>query len=121
MIYTSHYLDDFLVLGPPSSDKRSEVLYNSLQLCNRVGFPITPYKEGLLLHLSFPVILIDTEQQTLSLLPDKQVCLMILEWQGRKFCRKRELMSLIDKLQHANHGVRAGHTFLRCMINLAAS
>ena len=72
VIHGMHYLDDFLVLGPPHSEECSHALSNSLQLCERVGFPVAPHKrEGQSSRFSFLGILIDTEQLTLSLPPDK--------------------------------------------------
>ena len=68
-------------------------------------------------------ILIDFENDTLSLPADKCARLRsaISEWRDRKFCRKRELLSLIGQLQHACRVVRAGRTFLRRMNYLSST
>ena len=66
VVHAMHYLDDFLLLGPPNSAECGHALQNSLQLCNRLGFPIAPHKlEGPASQLSFLGILIDTDQDTL--------------------------------------------------------
>ena len=120
IVHAMHYLDDFLVLGPPNSPECSQALQRNLQLCDRVGFPIAAHKvEDPATRLAFLGILIDTERGTLSLPADKLTRLKteITRWRGRKFCKKRELLSLIGQLQHACRVVRAGRTFLRRMID----
>ena len=131
VVHAMHYLDDLLLLlllllllGPPNSAECGHALQNSLRLCNRLGFPIAPHKlEGPAPQLSFLGILIDTDRDTLSLPADKlsRLRAVIIEWCVRKFCRKRELLSLIGQLQHACRVVRAGRTFLRRMIDLSSS
>ena len=124
VVHAMHYLDDFLLLGPSNSSECSRALQESLRLCDRLGFPIAPHKlEGPASRLSFLGILIDSENDTLSLTADKCARLRsaISEWRGRKFCRKRELLSLIGQLQHACRVVRAGRTFLRRMIDLSST
>ena len=39
-----HYLDDFLVLGPASSEECGEALSTSMQLCQSLGVLIAPHK-----------------------------------------------------------------------------
>jgi len=81
--------------------------------CNHVGFLIAAHKvEGPATRLAFLGILIDTERGTLSLPADKLTRLKaeITRWRGRKFCKKRELLSLIGQSQHAFRVVRAGRT-----------
>ena len=91
VVHAMHYLDDFLLLGPPNSAECGHALQSSLQLCNRLGFPIAPHKlEGSASQLSFLGILIDTDRDTLSLPADKlsQLRSVIIEWRVHKFCRK---------------------------------
>ena len=124
VVHAMHYLDDFLVVGSPGSQECSRALQESLGLCNQLGFPIAPHKlEGPASRLSFLGILIDTENETLSLPADKysRFRATITEWRSRKFCKKRELLSLIGQLQHACRVVRAGRTFLRRMIDLSTT
>ena len=124
VVHAMHYLDDFLLLGPPNSAECGQALQGSLQLCDRLGFPIAPHKlEGPVSRLSFLGILIDTDRDTLSLPADKLARLrsVIVDWRERKFCRKRQLLSLIGQLQHACRAVRAGRTFLRRMIDLSTT
>ena len=44
---------------------------------------------------------------------------LIAQWQHKKACTKRELLSVIGQLQHACKVVRPGRTFLRRMIDLS--
>ena len=124
IVHAMHYLDDFLILGPPKSESCRRNLSISLELCERLGFPIASHKlEGPSSSLSFLGIQVDTVAGSLSLPPDKiaRLSALIKGWQGRKCCRKRELLSLIGQLQHACRVVRPGRTFLRRMIDLLSS
>jgi hypothetical protein len=92
-----HYLDDFLIIGPPNTCECSRALQESLRLCDRLDFPIAPHKlEGPASQLAFLGIVIDSEGDTLPLPADKcaRLRVKISEWRGRKFCRKRKLLSL---------------------------
>lgn len=42
-----------------------------------------------------------------------------MQWQHKKSCMRRELLSLIGQLQHTCKVVHPGRTFLRCMIDLS--
>ena len=117
-----HYLDDFLLLGSKDSHQCETALRAALRLCNELGFPIAEHKlEGPATVLPFLGILIDTDRGVLQL-PAEKLCRLkglIRTWQGKKSCKKRELLSLIGQLQHACRVVRAGRTFLRRMIELS--
>ena len=117
-----HYIDDFLVLGPPNSSGCSRSLEISLELCRALGVPNAEHKlEGPTPILSFLGIEVDTTSSTLRLPPEKlgRLRSVVTSWQRRKCCRKREMLSLIGQLQHACHVVRAGRTFLHRMIDLS--
>ena len=56
-----HYLDDFVVLGPPGSPLCGQALANTLALCEELGFPVAPEKtEGLATTLTFLGIEVDS-------------------------------------------------------------
>lgn len=115
-----HYLNDFLIVGPPGTESCSRALATSLRLCKELGVPIAPHKlEGPSSTISFLGIQIDTQE---GLPLEKLSCLraLIAEWKGRKCCHKRKLLSLIGQLQHACRVERACWTFLRRMIDLSA-
>ena len=63
-----HYLDDFLVMGPPGQNGCSEALTTTLVLCEELGFPVAPEKtEGPATTLTFLGIEIDAEKLQLRL------------------------------------------------------
>lgn len=124
IVHAIHYLDDFLIVGPPLSTECGRALKESLVLCDRLGFPIAPHKvEGPQSKLTFLGIQIDTESETLALPGEKldRLKQAIFDWRSKKYCKKRELLSLIGQLQHACRVVRSGRTFLRRMIDLSSS
>ena len=89
VVHAMHYLDDFLILGPPDSEECSRALRSSLELCDSLGFPIASHKlEGPGTHLSFLGIMIDTVQGTLSLPPEKldRLKSVITQWRGGGSC-----------------------------------
>ena len=119
-----HYLDDYLFLGPPNSDECGAALQSALALCTELGVPISEEKlEGPATCIPFLSIVLDTELMQLRLPEEKLRRLLstVQEWQSRKVCSKRELLSLIGQLQHACRVVRSGRSFLRRMINLAST
>ena len=117
-----HYLDDFFLVGRPDSQECAQALARALEMCARLGVPIAVHKtEGPFLRLTFLGIEIDTETGQVRLPEEKLRRLQreIREWQGRRSCTKRELLSIIGQLQHACCVVKPGRTFLRRMITLS--
>ena len=119
-----HYLDDYIMVGPPGSD----VCHRSLQLllaeCSRMGVPIAAHKtEGPTPCLTFLGIEIDAADEVLRLPAPKLQRLQTLlrEWGDKKVCKRRELESLVGTLNHAAKVVRAGRSFLRRMLDLLHS
>ena len=114
------YLDDFLVIGAPNSDQCMRQLQTLLAVFDYLNIPVAMEKlEGPTMILTFLGIELDT--QALTLLPaDKLTELkgMIISWTHRKACTKRNLQSLVGKLQHASRVVRPGRSFLRRMFEL---
>ena len=118
-----HYLDDFLLVGSPTSDECQQALATMLEVCAKLGFPIAPDKlEGPAQIIIFLGILLDTKLMQLRLPEDKLLALMDLlkEWQTiRTKVTKRKLLSLIGKLSFAAKAVPAGRLFLRRLIDLS--
>ena len=78
-----HYLDDFLIMGPPHSKECEGALRTSLALCEFLGFPIASHKvEGPATSVAFLGILIDSEAGVLRLPGDKLARLqdIIRQW-----------------------------------------
>ena len=92
--YQLHYLDDFLLLGPPDTAECTIAMQRTLTACKELGVPIAAHKtEGPSCQLTFLGIQIDTIRMELSLPPDKlaRITAMVLsggerEWQQKGSC-----------------------------------
>ena len=126
-----HYLDDFLVLGPPASMVCEEALSCTLALCAELGFPVATEKiEGPATTITFLGIELDSMAGQVRLPQHKLTCLLstISHWMKqsecptpRSSCKKRDLLSLIGQLNHAASVVRPGRAFLRNLIDAAST
>ena len=126
-----HYLDDFLVMGPPGQNSCAEALATTLALCEELGFPVAPEKtEGPATTLTFLGIEIDTEKLQLRLPQVKlsQLAATIAGWMrvadhptARHSGKKRELLSLLGLLNHAAMEVRPGRAFMRNLIDASST
>ena len=45
-----HYLDDFLLVGPPDKDTCQEAMYRMLLVCDQLGIPVASEQLALYLH-----------------------------------------------------------------------
>ena len=119
--FLRHYLDDFLTLGPPASPICHNNLQKCVYLCKKLGLPLHPDKlEGPATCLTILGIELDSEKLQARLPSDKRdrIIALLEEWSTKRFCRRRELESLIGHLHHACKVAPQGRTFLRRMINL---
>ena len=119
--FVIHYLDDFLLVGPPGSGQCANALERSLVICSRLGIPIAPEKvEGPSTTLTFLGIELDSLSWEARLPKEKlfRIHSMVQEWSGRKSCKRKELESLLGYLQDAARVVHAGKTFTRRIIDL---
>ena len=67
-----HYLDDFVVLGPPGSEECTEHLHILKRVCNDLGVPLAPEKqEGPSTCITFLGIIINIHRQDLRLPREK--------------------------------------------------
>eukprot|EP00731_Ephydatia_muelleri_P037700 Em0539g2a len=96
-----HYLDDFLLVGPPNQPTCQESMSTMLQVCEAMGIPVAMEK----------------------LPPEKlqDISSLIKSWLGKRKATKRELPSLIGKLSFAAKVVPAGRLFLRRLIQLSTT
>ena len=109
-----HYLDDFLIIGPPGATSCAHNLSLMLRCLKWLGFPVAEEKmEGPTSKLTYLGIEIDTGALVLRLPEEKLTALrpLISSWQGRRWCRKTDL-SIAGKQQHASIVVRPGKSFL---------
>ena len=121
--HVMHYLDDFLMLGPPSSNQCHQNLDIFKQTCQKLGVPLAIEKvEGPSTSLTFLGITLDTAKMEIRL-PDEKLARIrqsIDQWLPKKKATKREILSLVGLLQHATKVVRCGRTFVSRMYSTAA-
>ena len=118
----SHYLDDYITLGPSNCSTCATNLAVIKQVCADTGTPIEEEKcECPATVLTFLGMELDTVRLEIRLPSNKLVRLreLLADWKGRKAGKKRDLLSLIGVLQHASKAVRQGRSFLRRLINLS--
>lgn len=114
-----HYLDDYFTLGPADSDQCKTNLATITDVCARLGVPLAPEKcVGPTTCMVFLGIELDSVESCARLPSDKLTELrrLIPLWLDKKSCTRRELESLVGKLQHASAVVRPGRTFLRRLL-----
>ncbi len=119
--FVIHYLDDFLVVGAPSSQECAIALAKLLEIFHRLGLPVAEGKlEGPATCLGFLGFEIDSEVMAIRLPPEKlaKTLELLRQWQGRKACTRKELESIVGKLSHAARVVVPGRTFIRGLLGL---
>ena len=119
-----HYLNDYFTVGPPLPPSCASQVQTMVEIADHLGITLAPDKlEGPTTRLVFLGILIDSNVMECSLLPDKlsQLLAELQAWSSRKKCIKRELFSLIGKLNFACSIIPAGHTFLQRLIDLSTT
>ena len=118
-----HYVDDFVVVGPPESVKCSSDLELLLQTCADLGVEVAEDKtEGPSTCLTVLGIELDSVAMELRLPQEKLTRLRdaLTSWRGRRSGIRKDLESLVGLLQHASQVVRPGRIFLRRLYNLLA-
>ena len=116
-----HYVDDFVIVGPPGSAKCGNDLL--VKTCSDLGVLVAEDKtEGPATCLTVLGVEIDTLAMELRLPQGKLDRLngVLAEWRGKRSGKRRDLESLVGLLQHASQVVRPGRIFLRRLYNLLA-
>ena len=116
------YIDEYVGMGVPDITHASfNVLF---QLMGDLGLTISDKK---LVAPSTQVvclgILINTENGTVSIPPDKlcQICDTVGQWLGKTSCTKRQLQSILGMLLYVHKCVKPAHAFLNRMLALLRS
>lgn len=117
-----HYLDDFLLVGPPHTPACAQALQVTLETCQDLEVPVATYKtEGPSSQLTFLGIQLDTIKMELSLPPDKlaRITAMVYGWRDKVVATKKQIQSLVGKVHvsHAATVVIPSCTFLTHMID----
>ena len=116
-----HYLDDYFTLGPPNSDLCATRLRAINESAAEIGIPLSPEKcVGPTTCLTFLGIELDSVNMTARLPADKlaELICMLDDWSAKRWCRLKELQSLVGKLSHACAVVPLGRTFVRRLLDL---
>ena len=117
-----HYIDDFIIVGPPNNDQCEFGLLPK-QACENLGVLIAEDKtEGPSTCLTILGIEFDTEIMVLRLPSEKLERLqsLLAAWQRKGSCQRADLESLAGMLQHASKVVRPGRIFMRRIYDLLA-
>ena len=122
--FSMHYLDDFLMFGPPDSLVCQHNLNTFTQVCDELGIATLGFKnlEGPSTSLTFLGIILDTHRMEICLPKDKLQCIHqeLSSWLNRKTTTKQDILSLVGLPQHAMKVVRSGRTFVARMYSTAA-
>ncbi len=107
-----HYLDDFLLVGPPGNLASCQSdLWSTLEMCTSLGFPVSLEKvEGPSTTIVFLGMEIDSSRFELRLPKEKLTRLKAFtsHWLAKRVTTKLELQSIIGHLSHAATVVTAG-------------
>ena len=121
--YIQHHLDDFFIVGKPNSDECQVALDKCIALAAELGVPLAQQKtEGPATKLSFLGFILDSESLEI-LLPEQKIEKIKVElkiWSTKKSGTKRQLLSLIGRLQHCCQAIELGRPFLRRLIDRAS-
>ena len=118
-----HYIDDFVLVGPPGSEDCERGLRCLQQVCSNTGVILASDKtEGPTTRLTVLGIEFDTQAMMMRLPDEKLQRLQALldTWHGRGSGSRGDLESLVGILQHASKVVRHGRCFLRRLYDLLA-
>ena len=118
-----HYLDDFF-LCVSSQEECFQHMSTLSKLFSELGVPIAEDKTcGPAQVISYLGIEIDALAQEICLPQDKfhELLTMLYQWQERKKCTKRELLSLIGSLSFALKVVKPGRMFTQRLIDLSTT
>jgi hypothetical protein len=119
--HIDHYLDDFITYGPPNSQVCADNLRTIREVTAKLGVPLAEDKcAGPASSLVFLGIVINTVEGTLSLPEEKltRIHTALDQWGQKRFCRRRELESLLGLLHHAVKVIPPGRSFLQRMLAL---
>lgn len=121
--YVTHYLDDFLILGPPGNTLCRRTMGAFMSLCDSLGIPLADEKtEGPVSTLVFLGLELNSEAQTVKV-PENKVtglkelinCLL-----SKKKATLKEVQQVIGTMQFACRAVVPGRTFMRRLIGLTS-
>ena len=118
---TVQYLDDFCCVAA-SEQQAQQALTLMVHTAEEAGFMVQPQKTlGPYRSVEFLGIYINTVHGTLSISPDKMddIRKELHDWYIKHKCTKRQLLSLIGRLNFCSRVIRFGRLFMRRLIDLS--
>ena len=118
---TIQYLDDFLICGE-SYEECERGLRVVVDCAKKCGFQVKQKKTvGPSRVLEFLGLIIDTVRREIRISSERlhEIRSELAEWKGRKKCKKRELLSILGKLNFCSQVVVPGHMFSCRLIQLS--
>ena len=119
-----HYADDYLLFTIACLKTAKEHLGRFLEVFELLGIPVALDKlVGPATDMIFLGIQIDTVNFLISIPEEKmnEVMELLPKWFSRRTCKKRELLSLVGKLNFFATVVRPGRIFIRRLIDLSTT
>ena len=118
--HIQHYLDDFFLVGKPNSNECQSALSTCFHLCRELGVPLAEDKTaGPSTVLTFLGVELDSSSMELRL-PQGKITKIKTElalWVSKGAGTKRQLLSLIGRLQYCCQAIVLGRPFLRRLID----
>ena len=112
-----HYLDDFLIAGPPQYNTCMDTLTGVESLCDTLGVKTKLEKRTPpTTTITFLGIQLDTVARVASL-PQEKLASIVTTFRDLSKCTKRSLLSLIGKLVFAVKVIPAGRIFVRRLLD----
>ena len=119
-----NYSDDFFAVVGKVEAVASEKLRTIISAFNDMGIPLAAEKiEGPCTYIIYLGIAINSIDMTIEITPERyQDCMdLLLNWNDRRTCTKRQMKSLIGKLGFVSKVVRPGRMFFRRLIDLSTT
>ena len=111
--WVAHYLDDFIMVGPPGLPVCQRNVDEMLSSCCRLGVPVAPAKcEVPATELVFLGFELDTVNMVVRL-PLQCILALVREWVGKKGCTEFQ--------SHLQHAAVVGRTFVHRLIELVSA
>ena len=115
------YMDDYACFAS-NETLCNAYLENMISVCELAGFKLQPAKVVRATPvLEFLGIVIDNVKQELRISVERmsEIKALLADWEVRKKCTKRELLSLLGKLMFCSKVIRCGKTFTYRLIQLS--
>ena len=118
---TLYYLDDVITITN-DRDSCQDSLDKITEVCEKAGFTISSKKTvGPSRIITFLGIEIDTIKKQLKMSDEKMAEIKsdLNDWKGKTYCSKRDLLSILGKMNFCSQMILHGKKFMRRLIELS--